>query len=146
MGETLSFAEIELGSLQGLLSTLPVSDVLHRTEHLIGPARCVSLQIALAVHRAHVSAGTNDPVFSIGTHSTKDGLLSYPEDGLPIFRVDHFAYCRQVYRTLLRHKPIDAVSFVRPSHAIGIEVPYPVADMGDALGFFKPGFAFLQLT
>src|SRR6266478_6546473 len=142
MSEALPFAEIKLGSLQGFLCPLPVGDVLHRAEHLIGPARRVSLQIALAVHRAHFSAGTNDPVFSVGTHSPENGLLRYPEDGLSIFRVDHFAYCRQVYRTFLRHEPIDAVSFVRPSYAIGIEVPYPVADMGDALGFFKPGFAF----
>src|SRR5260221_13348014 len=103
MGEALSFAEIKLASHQGLLSTPPVSDVLHCAEHLIGPARCVSLQIAVAVHRAHVSAGTNDPVFSVGTHSTKNGLLSYLEDGLPIFRVDHFAYCHQVYVSLLRY-------------------------------------------
>jgi hypothetical protein len=38
------------------------------------------------------------------------------------------------------------VGFVGPGHAIRIEVPYPVADVGDALGFFKSGFAFLQVA
>src|SRR4029077_5709982 len=94
MSEALPFAEIKLGSLQGLLGALPVGDVLHRAEHLIGPARCVSLQIALAVHRAHFSARTNDPVFSVGTPSAENGLLRYPEDGVSIFRVEHLAYRR----------------------------------------------------
>src|SRR6266853_2431343 len=39
MSEALPFAEIKLGSLQDLLGALPVSDVLHRAEHLIGLAR-----------------------------------------------------------------------------------------------------------
>jgi hypothetical protein len=127
----------------GFLCPLPVGDVLHRADHLIGPARCVSLQIALVVHRAHFSAVTNDLVFSVGTHSAENGLLRYPEDGLSIFRVDHSAYCRQVYRTFLRHEPIDAVRFVRPSYAIGIEVPYPVADMGERAGLLQAWLCFL---
>jgi len=48
MSEALPFAEIKLGSLQGFLRPSSVGDVLHGAEHLIGPARCVSLQIAPA--------------------------------------------------------------------------------------------------
>jgi hypothetical protein len=143
MSEAVPFAEVKLALPQGLLGALPVSDVLHCAEHLIGPARCVCLQIALAVHRAHVSAGTNDRTIRCSASGRTPPRMASP-DGLPIVRVDHFAYCRQVYPTFLRHEPIAAVSFVRPGHAIRIEVPYPVADVGDALGFFKPGLAFLQ--
>ena len=43
----------------------------------------------------------------------------------------------------LWRQPKDAIVFVRPDHAIRLKVPYPIADMGNALGFFEPGFAFL---
>ena len=40
--EALCFTKIKLGSLQGFLCPLPVSDVLDRTEHLVGSSRRLS--------------------------------------------------------------------------------------------------------
>src|ERR1700704_5724740 len=98
MSQALSFAQVELASPQGPRGAPPVSDVLHRAEHLMKPARFVSLQVALAVHRAHFSVGTNDPVFSVRTHSAENRLLRYTKDGLSIFGGGSF----RVFLTSLR--------------------------------------------
>src|SRR5260370_18587827 len=42
--------------------------------------------------------------------------------------------------------PIDAARFVRKDHSICVKIPYPVAQMGDALGFFKPGVTLFQFA
>src|SRR5580704_783497 len=136
------FPKIKLGSLQCLLGTLAVSDVLDSTKHFIRSPRCVSFHGAQTVDSAHFSIGANDAMFSVRAHFAIQGVLSCPEDKLSIFRVDHFANQRHVYGTFLRIEPIDAVEFVRPNHTILGEVPVIVANVGDALGFFKPGVAF----
>jgi hypothetical protein len=51
-----------------------------------------------------------------------------------------------VYGILLRPQSIDAVGFVRPNHTIRRQVPLPVAYMCNPLGFFKLGFAVLQVA
>src|ERR1700732_4037805 len=142
MSEALSFAEIKLALLQGFLGALAVSDVLDSTKHFIRSPRCVSFHGAQTVDSAHFPTGANDAMFSVRAHFAMKGHLSCPEDKLSIFRVDHFANHRPVYGTFLRPQPIDAVQLVGPSHAVRNEVPIIMADMGDALCFFKPGFAF----
>src|SRR5260370_1265062 len=92
MSEALSFTKIKLGSLQGFLCPLPVSDVLDRTEHLVGSSRRISFHFTLTVHGAHFPAGTNKPMFRVGSNSAHAGLFCCPEHKLAIFRVDHFAY------------------------------------------------------
>src|SRR3984893_3157227 len=94
VSEALPFAEIKFGSLKGFLCALTVSDVLDRTEHLVGPSRCISLHVALTVHGAHFAAETNDSMFCVRAHCAQKGLFCRLEDRLSIFRVDHFAYCR----------------------------------------------------
>src|SRR5580704_6931613 len=136
------FPKIKLGSLQCLLGALAVSDVLDSTKHFIRSPRCVSFHGAQTVDSAHFPIGAKDAMFSVRAHFAMKGLLSCPEDKLSIFRVDHFANHRHVYGTFLRTQPIDAVQLVGPSHAIRNEVPIIMADVSDALCFFKPGFAF----
>src|SRR4029077_1056851 len=94
VSETLPFAKIKLGPLKRFLCALAVSDVLNRTEHLVGPSRCISLHVALTVHGAHFTVGTNDSMFCVGAHCAQKGLFCRLEDTLSIFRVDHFANCR----------------------------------------------------
>src|SRR5580658_1496213 len=136
------FPQIKLGSLQGLLGALAVSDVLDSTKHFIRSPRCVSFHGAQTVDSPHFPIGAQDAMFSVRAHFATEGLLSCPEDKLSIFRVDHFTNYRHIYWALLRTQPIDAVQLVGPSHAIRNEVPVIMADVGDALCFFKPGFAF----
>src|ERR1700730_16661897 len=142
MSEALSFAEIKLALLQGFLGTLAVRDVLDRTKHFIRSARGVSFYCAQTVDSADFAVGTNDTMFSDRARFTMKRLLSCPKNKLAIFGMDHFANQRHVYGTFLRIEPIDAVEFVRPSHSILEEVPVIVANAGDALRFFNPGFAF----
>src|SRR5260370_4230679 len=103
MGEALSFAEINLALLQGLLRALAVRKVPRGAEQFGGPARCVSLRIAwhgapalgsYAVDCAHFSIGTNNPKFSLRAHSGKKVLVYSAVERLSIFRVNHCAYCR----------------------------------------------------
>src|SRR6202040_1869081 len=133
MSEALSFAEIKLALLQGFLGTLALSNVLDCAEQFVGPPRCISLRIAwhrapalgsYAVDCAHFPIGTNDPKFSVGTHSGKKVLVYSPVERPAIFRVDHLAYRRQIHRTFLRSKAKDAVGFVRPDHDIRLEIPF----------------------
>ncbi len=49
-------------------------------------------------------------MFNVGGNVPVKGLLSCAEDELSIFRVDHFANHRQVYRTFLRAQPINPVN------------------------------------
>lgn len=77
-------------------------------------------------------------------HSVSHSLVSCPENMLSIIRVDHFANHRHVNGTFMRTQPVDAIKLVGPSHAIRGEVPFIVPHVSDSLGFFKPGFAFLQ--
>ena len=93
MSDALSFTKIKLGSLQGFLCPLPVSDVLDRTEHLVGSSRRISFHFALTVHAAYLPVRTNEPMFRVGAHAAANGLFCCPEHGLSIFRVYHFAYC-----------------------------------------------------
>src|SRR5580704_15905936 len=107
MSEALSLTKIKLSSLQGFLCALPVSDVLDGTEHLVGSARRISFHISLAVHATNFPGGTDDSVFSVRASSATNSLLRFSEHILTIFRVNHFPYCRQVYRAVLRRQPID---------------------------------------
>ena len=46
----------------------------------------------------------------------------------------------------LRCQLEDPVGFVRPDAAVRLDVPFPVADVGDALGFLQSGFALSQVA
>jgi hypothetical protein len=81
-------------------------------------------------------------VFTVRAHSGTNSLSCGPKHSLTIVGVNHFAYLVQVNEAFLRRQPEDAIGFVGPDYAICIKLPDPVADMGDALGFFKPGFVF----
>src|SRR5258708_5653699 len=98
------------------------------------------------VHNANFSVGTNDPVFTVGALPGTNGLFRDPKYILSILRVDHFAHCRNVNGSFRWSQPKDAVIFVRIGHVILLEVPYPGAYVGNALGFFERAFAFLQIA
>src|ERR1700733_2071577 len=143
MSEALPFAEIELRSLQGFLCALALSDVLGGTEHFIRSPRCISFHSTQTLDSPHFAGGPNDPMFRVRVHSATNGLLSCPENLLSIVRMDYFANHCDINGTFLRSQPVDAIEFVRPNYPIRIEVPIIVAHVRDALGLFKPGFAFL---
>src|ERR1700756_2197900 len=94
----------------------------------------------------HFAIGPYNPMFRLRVHSAANGFLSCPENMFSIIRVDHFTYHRHINGTLLRGQSVDAIEFVRPGHAIRNEIPIVVADVGDALRLFKPGFTFLQVA
>ncbi len=57
MGKAPTLSEIKLALLKRLLGVLAVSSVLDCTAHLVGPARRVTLYIALTVHDAKFARG-----------------------------------------------------------------------------------------
>src|SRR5580704_4583646 len=119
---------------------------MDRTEHFIRSPRYISFHSTQTLDSTHLAIGPYDPMFRLRVHSATNGLLSCPENMFSIIRVDHFTNHRHINGTFLRGQPVDAMEFVRPSHAIRNEVPIIVAHVGDALGLFKPGFTFLQVA
>src|SRR6202035_1366179 len=89
--------------------------------------------------------GTNEPMFTVSTRARTNSLVCCPKHSLSVVRMDRFAHFRYIKGAHLWHQSKDAISFLRPDHLIRLKVPYPVAKMGNALGFFEPSFAFLQI-
>src|SRR5258708_39724662 len=90
--------------------------------------------------------GRSDTMFKVGRSPALKRLLSSAEDRFAILRVHHFTTLRQIDVAPPRIQPINAVDFVRPNHPILDEVPRIMANVGNALGFFKLRVAFLQLA
>jgi hypothetical protein len=95
---------------------------------------------------AHLTAWTNEAVFGFDVHPVTNSSFRILEHVLSIVRMDQVSYCLQINGIFLRCQPIDATSFIRKYHAICLKIPYPVAEMSNALGFFEPRFAFLQVA
>src|ERR1700731_2425963 len=146
MSEALSFAKIKLALLQSFLGALAVRDVLGRTKHFIRWAGGITLYGAHTMNSSDLAVRTNETMFNVGGNFAVKGLLSCAKDELSIFHVNHFANLRQIDGALLRIQSVDAIDFVRPNHPILDEVPRVMANIGNALSFFKPGVAFLQLA
>src|SRR5258708_272280 len=84
-------------------------------------------------------------MLTISARPRTNSLFCCPKYSLSIIGMDHFAYFRYVNGSRLRHQSKDAGGFLRPDHVIRLKIPYPVAKVGNALGLFEPGFAFLQI-
>src|SRR3984893_5654094 len=97
------------------------------------------------MYDAHFPVGTKKPMLKVSALPRTNSFFCCPKYSLSVVRMEHFAYYRYVHGSRLRHQPKDAVGFLRPDHLIGLKIPYPVAKVGNALGFFEPGFAFLQI-
>ena len=89
---------------------------------------------------------TNLTMFRLRVHSATNGFLSCSENMVAIVTVDHFANHRHVSRTLLRSQPINSIEFVGPDNVNRCEVLIIVAYVSYALGLFKPGFVFFQVS
>src|SRR5579863_9522330 len=85
-------------------------------------------------------------MLTIGTRSRANSLISCPKHGLPIIRMDHFAYFRDFEGARLRRESKDAVGFFGPDHLIRLKIPNPIAEVGNALRFFEPLFALFQIS
>src|SRR4029077_7714652 len=96
MSEALSFAEIKLTLLQSFFGALAVRDVLCRPKHFIRSAGGITFYGAHTVNSPNFAVGTNETMFNVGGNVFVMGLLSYAEDELSIFRVDHFTNLRQI--------------------------------------------------
>jgi hypothetical protein len=112
VGEALPFAEIKLGLLESFLCALAISDVLAGAKHLVGPSRCISLQIAGTVNDSHLAAGANEPVFRFDVHTVTNRPFCVLEYVLSIFRMDQLSYYFQINGIFLRFQAIDAAGFV----------------------------------
>src|ERR1700720_3488159 len=143
MSDSLSFAQIKLASLQRFFGAFSFRDVLGRAKHFIWPAGGITFYGAYTVNRPNFAVGTNETMFNVGRSSALKRLLSCGEDELSIFRVNHFADLRQIDGAVLRIQSINTVDFVRPNHPILDKVPRIMANIGNALSFFKPGVALL---
>src|ERR1700730_11874844 len=138
MSEALSFAEIKLTLLQSFFGALAVRDVLGRPKHFIRSAGGFPFYGAHTMNNPNLAVGTNETMFDVDGNVALESLLSCAENELSIRRVYHFANHRQINGALLRTQSIDAVDFIRPNHPIRNEVPRIMANVGNALGFFKP--------
>jgi hypothetical protein len=94
---------------------------------------------------AYFPAWTNQPMFTVSPRPRTDSFFRCPKYNLSIIRMKHFPHYRYIHGAHLGHQPKDAVGFFRPDHLIRLKIPYPVAKMGNTLGFFEPSFAFLQI-
>src|SRR5229473_7403905 len=146
VSDSLPLAQIKLASLQRFFGAFSFRDVLGRAKHFIRSAGGITFYGAYTVNRPNFAVGTNETMFNVGTSSALKRLLSCAEDKFAIFRVDHFSNLRQIDGAPPRIQPINAVDFVRPNHPILDEVPRIMANVGNALGFFKLRVAFLQLA
>jgi len=98
------------------------------------------------MYDAHLPVRAEEPMFTVGARPRSNILLSGPKHSLAIVGVEHVTYCRYIHRAYLRRQPKDSGCFLRPDNAIRIEIPYPVAEVGYALGFLQPSSAFLQVS
>jgi len=119
---------------QALLGPLVLGDVLHRAEHAARPARLVPEHIALAADEPHLAVGPDRAVFHRVPRSAPERRGHGGRPVLTIGRVEERLHVRKAQGALLRRQPEDAVRFVRPGVAIGLEITLPVADVRDALG------------
>jgi hypothetical protein len=94
----------------------------------------------------HFPIWTKEPMLTIGTLSRANCLTRYPEHGLSIIGMDHFAYFRDIEGARLRRESKDAVGFLGPDHLIRLKIPNPVAEVGNSLRFFEPLFALFQIS
>src|SRR5260370_2393441 len=124
---------------------LSIGDVLGRTEHL-GSSLGSFPHVTQAMYDAHLPVRAEEPMFTVGARPRSNSLLSGPKHSLAIVGVEHITYCRYVHRAYLRPQSKDPAGFIRPDHLIRFKIPYPVTEVGYALGFLQPSSAFLQVS
>src|SRR5579862_6470302 len=113
MSEALPFAQVKLGSAQGLLCALALGDVLGCTEHLEGPPGRVLLQISQAMYNADFPVGKKQAMFTIDVHPGPNGLVCYPKHSLTILGVDSLGHGRECNRAFPWRQSMNSVIFVR---------------------------------
>src|ERR1700733_330797 len=92
----------------------------------------------------HFSTWTDDPMLVNRMYANSDLLAYCAVEGLAVIGVDQTANRFNIHTAFLRFKPEYSIGLVGPDDLARLEIPIPVADMGDALSFLKPCFAFLQ--
>src|SRR5580658_8959870 len=95
---------------------------------------------------AHFPIGTKEPMLTVGACPRTNSRLSCPKYSLSIIGMDHFFYFRNIKGANLRRQSKDAIGFLRPNHLTRLKIPYPVAEVSDALRFFEPIVAFSQIS
>src|SRR5262249_26665167 len=135
-----------LALAQGSLGLLALGDILDHAEHAARPARLVPRHIAPTVDDAHDAVWPHHPILHVITGTATLRLRYCCGDPLTIFRVDEILMQRNRTHAGLRRQPKDASAFGRPDEAIGIEVTFPVTDVGHALGFFELALTFSKVA
>src|SRR5579871_3590788 len=98
------------------------------------------------MNNAHFAIWAKEPMFAFDARVGTDSLFSYSKHFVPVIGMHHVPYSRYVKRTRMRHQSKDAKCFIGPDHVIRFEIPNPVADVSNALRFFEPLSAFLQIS
>src|SRR5580698_5192523 len=95
---------------------------------------------------SHLPVGTKKTMLTVGACCGINRLFCRRKYGFPVIGMDHFTHKRNVKGVPLSNQPKDAVRLLRPNHLIRLQIPYPVAQVSDTLGFFEPILAFLQIA
>src|SRR5580704_11443302 len=113
MSKALPFAQVKLGSPQDLVCALALRDVLGCTEHFVGPAGRVVLQISQAMYKTDFSVGKKQAMFTIDVHPGPNSLVCYPKHSLAILGVDSLGHRREFNRAFPWRQSMNSVIFVR---------------------------------
>ena len=98
------------------------------------------------MHRAHFSAWSDDPKVGNRMYASIQLHIHCAVESLPVVRVDQCADRCEVHGTLSPFDPKNAIGLIGPDDYIRFNVPVPVPHMCDALCFFQPGLALLQVA
>src|SRR5580700_2793616 len=92
----------------------------------------------------HLPIGTKKTMLTVGACRSINRLFSRHKYSFPVIGMHHFAHKRNVKGVRLWNQPKDAVRLLRPNHLIRLQIPYPVAQVSNTLGFFEPVLALLK--
>src|ERR1700756_3225124 len=88
--------------------------------------------------------GKKKTMLTVGACCSINRLFCRRKYGFPVIGMDHFTHKRNVKGVPLSNQPKDAVRLLRPNHLIRLQIPYPVAQVSNTLGFFEPVLALLK--
>src|ERR1700736_3896154 len=98
------------------------------------------------MHRANLSAWSDNAKVGNRMYAGFELHVHCTVEGVPVLRMDQSSDRCKVHGTLSPFDPKNAIGLIRPDNHIRFNVPVPVPQMRDALCFFQPGLALLQVA
>src|ERR1700757_3738010 len=94
----------------------------------------------------HLPIRTKNSMLTVGAGLSINRLFSRRKYSFPVIGMGHFAHKRDVKGVPLWNQPKDAVCPPGPNPLIFFEIPDPIAQVSNTLGFFEPILALLQIA